>query len=145
VIKKLSAVAAVSVLAFPFVHPFGPVREQNSTSPLPGPAPLERACQNCHSERTRWPPYSRLPGVSWALEKDVAEGRQHMNLSRWPQYSTDQKRDILARIGAKIRSHQMPPTRYTLLHPNARLSDADIREIYEWTKTERRALRDTHQ
>jgi hypothetical protein len=102
---------------------------------------LEKACQNCHSEQTHWPLYSYLPLFSWALEKDVAEARQHMNLSRWDQYSDDQKRDLLARIGAEVRQRRMPLTRYVWLHPEARLSDQEIRAIYEWTKQQRRAIR----
>jgi hypothetical protein len=100
VTKKLYFAAAISALAFPFIHPFGPVRQQHSFSALlPGVARenagdnprdsarvlqvFERACQNCHSERTQWPLYSYLPLVSWALEKDVAEARQHLDLSHW--------------------------------------------------------------
>jgi hypothetical protein len=131
------------------VHPFGNVRRQHSTDLLAGVQldnstvlPLmERACQNCHSQRTEWPLYSYLPAVSWALEKDVAEARQHLDFSRWDQYSTGEKRDLLARMGAEVRNHRMPLSRYVLLHPEARLSEAEILAIYEWTKAERRAIR----
>jgi cytochrome c len=82
--------------------------------------------------------------VSWALEKDVADGRQHLDLSHWDQYSVDQQRDLLARIATEVRNGQMPLSRYLLLHPEARLSEADIQIIYEWTKAQRRALR-SHQ
>jgi cytochrome c len=149
--------AAISALAFPFIHPFGPVRQQHSSSALltgvswdAGDKPqdntrvlqlFERACQNCHSERTQWPLYSYLPLVSWALEKDVADARQRLDLSHWDQYSVDQRRDLLARIGTEVRNHQMPLSRYVLLHPEARLSDAEIQAIYEWTKAQRRANR----
>jgi mono/diheme cytochrome c family protein len=163
--KKLYCVAAISALAFPFIHPFGPVKQQHSSALLPGVAwnnagdgspasaqnnpqdsarvlqVFERACQNCHSERTQWPLYSYLPVVSWALEKDVAEARQHLDLSHWDQYSVDQQRDLLARIGTEVRNGQMPLPRYTLLHPEARLSEAEIQLIYEWTKAQRRSMR----
>jgi cytochrome c len=148
-IAKLCSVAAVFVLALPFVHPFGPVREQRSQDLLPGVqwdnpqvlAIFEKACQNCHSQRTAWPLYSYLPMVSWALEKDVAEARRHMDLSRWDRYSPEQKRDLLGRIAAEVRNRAMPLPRYLVLHPEARLSDAEIKVIYEWTKAQRRALR----
>jgi cytochrome c len=149
VIKKLCWLTAFSTLALPFIHPFGPVKQQHSPNLLPGiqgdntrvfPL-LERACQNCHTQRTHWPAYSYLPLLSWPLEKDVAEARQHMDLSLWNQYSVDQKRDLLARIGAEVRNRQMPLRRYVLLHPEARLSEAEIQVIYEWTKAQRRAMR----
>lgn len=102
---------------------------------------VERACQNCHSDRTEWPAYSYLPLISWAIEKDVAEGRDHMNLSHWDRYSVDDKRDLLARIGTVVRNRQMPLPRYVLLHPEARLTDEEIQLIYDWTRDQRRILR----
>jgi cytochrome c len=129
-------------LAMPFIHPFGDVKAQSSPAPLVGMNPLiERACQNCHSERTAWPAYSYLPLMSWAIEKDVAEGRDHMNLTHWAGYSSDDKRDLLARIGTMVRNRQMPLPRYVLLHPEARLSDEEIQAIYDWTREQRRSLR----
>jgi hypothetical protein len=141
VIGKVLIIATVGALAVPLIHPFGPVRQQHSDAGLPDMPLIETSCQNCHSERTEWPLYSYLPGASWLLERDVAEARNHMNLSRWWQYSSEHKKDLLARIAAEVRSHEMPPARYTMLHPKARLSGAQIQEIYEWTKVQRRNLR----
>jgi cytochrome c len=143
VIRQFCLLATASVLALPFVHPFGPVRQQRSGNPLPDLPVLARVCGNCHSERTEWPLYSYLPGVSWALEKDVAEARAHMNLSRWTEYSAEERRGLLGSIAAEIRSGQMPPARYTMLHPEARLSEADIQAIGDWTKAQRHLLRNS--
>ena len=143
--RKLLLLAASLALAAPLLHPFGAVRARKTAAPLPGDDRvrpiLERSCANCHSQNTVWPAYSYLPVVSWALEKDVAEARSHMNLSNWDQYSAEQKRDLLARIGAEVRRREMPLPRYLLLHHEARLSAADIDAIYQWTKAERRNLR----
>lgn len=153
VLKKICWVIACGTLVLPFVHPFGPVKDQHSPNLLQGAQEdqflvrplLEKACQDCHSRRTHWPAYSYLPVLSWPLEKDVAEARQHMDLSQWDQYSVDQKRDLLARIGAEVRKRRMPPPRYLMLHPEARLSDAEIQIIYEWTKAQRRATRNSRE
>jgi cytochrome c len=142
VTKILLCTAAACALALPSIHPFGDVRAKGSSAPLSGVNPLiERACQNCHSDRTEWPAYSYLPLVSWAIEKDVAEGRDHMNLSHWDRYSVDDKRDLLARIGTVVRNRQMPLPRYVLLHPEAHLTDEEIQLIYDWTRDQRRTLR----
>jgi cytochrome c len=143
VIRQICLFATASLLALPFVHPFGPVRQQWSGNPLPDAPLLTKVCGNCHSERTEWPLYSYLPGVSWVLEKDVADARAHLNLSRWSGYSAEERRDLLGRIAAEIRSHEMPPARYKILHPEARLSDADIQAIGDWTKTQRHLLRNS--
>jgi hypothetical protein len=143
---KLLLFAAIPVLGtLPLLHPFGPVREQQSTAlPVDDAAVLaifEKSCQNCHSQRTEWPLYSHLPLVSWALERDVAEARRQLDLSRWDRYSTQEKQDLLARIGSEVRNGQMPLPRYLWLHPEARLSKAETQFIYEWTKVQRHALR----
>ena len=146
--KLLCCLISGCTLALPWIHPYGPVRQHTAglTVNVPGNdqyvrTVLERACQNCHSQRTQWPAYSFLPLVSWAMERDVAEARRHMNLSQWDRYTAEQKQDLLARIGTKVRSRQMPLPRYVLLHPEARLSDSEIQAIYDWTKAQRRALR----
>jgi cytochrome c len=149
--KKLCGLVACCTLALalPLIHPFGPVRQQHAAglaldfqeNDQHVRAVLERACQNCHSEQTQWPAYSYLPLASWAVEKDVADARRHMDLSRWDRYSTERRRDLLARIGAEVRNYRMPLGRYVLLHPEARLSESEIQAIYEWTKAQRRALR----
>lgn len=147
--KQLCCLIAGCTLALPLFHPYGPVRQQHAKGFTAGVqennqhvrAVLERACQNCHSQQTKWPTYSYLPVVSWALERDVSEARRHMDLSCWDRYSTEQQQDLLARIGTEIRKLQMPPRRYVVLHPEARLSESEIQAIYDWTKVQRRALR----
>ena len=102
---------------------------------------LERSCQNCHSEKTEWPWYSYIAPLSWMIEHDVEAARERMNLSRWDGYSLDEQRWILTGMSAAIRNRQMPPRRYTLLHPAARLSDDELKQLYQWAQIERRRLR----
>jgi hypothetical protein len=132
-----------------FVHPFGVVKTSDSGAPLFGGAQmpssvaavLERSCQNCHSERTVWPWYSYIPPISWTIENDVYQARTHMNISRWQDYTTEQQVELLSKLAAEVRNHQMPMPRYLSLHPEARLSESDIHQLYNWSRTERRRLR----
>jgi len=132
-----------------FVHPFGAVKAAHSDGPIfagiekPSPvtAVIERSCQNCHSERTVWPWYSYVPPISWMIENDVHRARKHMNISRWEDYTTEQQMEILSSLGAGVRNHQMPMQRYLAIHPEARLSESDIHQLYEWSRSERRRLR----
>lgn len=98
---------------------------------------IERACQDCHSERTRWPWYSHIPPVSWLLQRDVMQARSHLDLSRWQDYSAGERRTLLSTIGAATRSETMPPGRYTVLHAEGRLSRAEREQVYRWTRAER--------
>lgn len=104
-------------------------------------ATLERACQNCHSENTSWPWYSRLPVVSQRIHADVANAREFMDFSKWDEYSDQQKRGLLAAIGYAAQKHEMPPRGYRFMHPEARLSDADFKAIQSWADAEQQRLR----
>jgi hypothetical protein len=131
------------------LHPFGPVKVANSATPLFAGASIEppvkdivaKACESCHSERTEWPPYSYVPPLSWMIEKDVQDARSHMNLSHWQEYDTAKRQELLSAIASMVRNHRMPLQRYLLLHPEARLSDAETDQFYQWTRVERKRLR----
>jgi len=102
---------------------------------------FERACQNCHSENTQWPWYSRIPPVSWMIEKDVDDARRHVNFSNWDSYSPEEQEEFLTRIGSAARTGQMPLPRYTLLHREAVLASQERQQIYEWSRAEKKRLR----
>src|ERR1700688_5069874 len=136
-------------LASCVIHPYGPVRSARSSAPLLARAEaspvvtriFERSCQNCHSEKTDWPWYSYVAPVSWLVESDVHRARSHMNLSGWDQYSLAEKQDHLAELAAAVRSRQMPPPRYTLMHRSAKLSQPELDRIYQWARGERHRLK----
>ena len=79
--------------------------------------------------------------MSWLIESDVHQARSHMNLSGWSQYSLEEKQELLADLAAAVRSRQMPPPRYTLMHRNAKLSEPELERIYQWARGERRRLK----
>jgi hypothetical protein len=131
------------------LHPFGPVKQDSRPAPLlsgsainqTGLEWLQRSCANCHSDHVDWPWYGHVAPVSWLLEKDVREARQHLNLSRWSDYTPQEQITLLSAMGAVLRTNTMPPQRYLALHPHAALSELERNALYEWAKTERRRLR----
>ena len=139
-------IAAMSALAIAVagsaIHPFGRVtRSAGTDSPemdAETAALIDRACASCHTERTVWPWYGYVAPVSWMLEKDVNQARGRMNLSRWGRYTQAEQEVLLSTIGAAVRTGEMPPSRYQMLHPEARLSAAERQHIYQWTKAEKR-------
>lgn len=148
-LKLCSVAIALLALASAFVHPYGLVKSTRSGAPLLAAAEanpeitqiFERSCQNCHSERTEWPWYSYVAPLSWMIENDVRTARSHMNLSHWDAYSEDQKIELLTKVGVEVRNHLMPLPKYLKLHPQARLSNDDVAQLYSWVQGERRRLR----
>jgi hypothetical protein len=144
-------VAAVVAVGGSLIHPFVPTVNSGTNEAIFGGAQIDpdtlgivqRACQNCHSQNTEWPWYSHVAPVSWLLARDVQQARSHMNLSRWQHYSTDERLQLLSAMGSAARSREMPPRRYLLVHPEARLSEREQQQIYRWTRSERRRIGNT--
>jgi hypothetical protein len=102
---------------------------------------LAHACVNCHSEKTTWPWYSEVAPISWLVEGDVKHAREHLNLSRWDSVEAVDQRMLLTAIATVIENREMPPHKYLLMHPEARLSADDSSRVIEWARAERRRLR----
>ena len=148
-----AACAVTAVVGVQLALPDSAIRLTPSHAPLLAGAQvapnvasiIERSCQNCHSLKTEWPLYSRIYPFSRVVEDDVATARGHMNLSRWQSYDNSEKSALLSEIGSVVRNHVMPPRRYTLVHPDAKLSDAEANRIYQWTRTERHLLQSSEE
>lgn len=81
----------------------------------------QRACFDCHSNKSAWPWYSQIAPVSWLVANDVAEGRSRLNFSDWQ----GGRRGEPGELGQIVLEGEMPPSIYLIMHPSARLSDAE--------------------
>jgi hypothetical protein len=62
-----------------------------------------------------------------------------MNLSKWSDYSDNQRRGFMLAIRAATQARIMPPSKYVWIHANSKLSDADLKVIQEWVALKPRA------
>jgi hypothetical protein len=99
-----------------------------------------RSCQDCHSEMTYYPWYAYVAPVSWWIKRDVSQGRRHLNLSRWEEYSLLRKQRSLSEVANQVKDGEMPLAGYVLMHRDARLSEQDVNAIFQWTQDERARL-----
>ena len=83
-----------------------------------------RACGDCHSNETQWPWYSWVAPVSWLVQHDVDEAREHLNLSEFdrPQRDADEAAE-------ELEEGEMPLRMYLWLHPEARLDEGERQEL----------------
>jgi cytochrome c len=146
---SVTAFALAASLLLARVHPFGDagLYKANSAPSAVMDKVMEHAsvpaevrsllvtkCADCHSDQTHSPLYSRFAPVSWLMERDIVEGRKHMNLSQWLSYSDDQKQTFQARIVQETKSNAMPLPQYRMIHWNARITPADQQVLTQWTR-----------
>lgn len=134
------AIVLIFVLQFfqpiktnPITDPSLSVEQQTAT---PGRVVelLNTACRDCHTNKTIWPLHSYISPISWLVDYDVRQGRDHMNFSRWGEYESQRAWVLLDAICGQLQNDRMPPKRYLLVHREARLSDSDKETICKWTR-----------
>lgn len=127
----LVVVILIGIQAIPVSRTNPPVRSEitvpDSVSPI-----LRRSCYDCHSNETRWPWYSRVAPSSWFVSRHVEKGRSELNFSEWPHFDFEEQERAMHEIQEEIEDQEMPLKSYLLLHPDARLSDADRKVLLRW-------------
>jgi len=135
---RAAAAAIVAVAALQFI----PVKRDNPPVKFEVEAPadvhrlLERACYDCHSNKTRWPWYSRVAPVSWLVARDVHRGRREVNFTDWPSFDFEEQEHLLSDIAKAVDRRKMPLPIYLSLHAEARLTAADRRRLVAWARGE---------
>lgn len=115
-----------------------PVKRDNppETAPLQAEAEVtaifQRSCFDCHSNQTVWPWYSKVAPLSWMVAHHVQEGRDHLNFSDWEALSDQKKRKLAGEIMDEVGEGEMPLKGYPQMHPEARLTGADLNVIKAW-------------
>jgi len=139
--KRLLLVGVVALVAAQFVPvtganpPIDPAQAVFASMPVPAEitATLNRACQDCHSNQTVWPWYSRIAPVSWLIINDVNEGRRELNFSEWGRYTARRQDRKLKEICEQVERGKMPMPIYTVMHPDAKLTASDRKAICAWS------------
>ena len=149
--KKLKIAFLVLGGVFLAIQFFGPVKTNPTTDPAQSAyhtlemppavtAALQRSCNDCHSNDTRWPWYTSVAPVSWWTIDHVNHGRSHLNFSEWGKLSTENAMHTLTDICEEIESGAMPLPSYLRMHGGARLSLEDRKNICLWTVAQRNKL-----
>lgn len=141
-LKKWLKYGGLALVGFLVVAQFVPVQRTNPPvgqeiqAPPEVMAVLQRSCYDCHSNETVWPSYSRIAPISWLVVHDVKEGRSGVNFSEWGALSDEDKLHLLEETWEEVEEGEMPLKKYTLIHQDARLSEADRATLRDWTRSQ---------
>jgi len=112
--------------------PYG--RSSHSNPPATNPfqwtdpqaeAIAKESCYDCHSNETKWWWATNIAPFSWLVQRDVDGGRARLNFSDWTgQPAAEEVQGI-------VNEGEMPPFQYTLIHPGAKLTDAEKQTLVQ--------------
>lgn len=93
---------------------------------------IKTSCYDCHSNESVYPWYAHIAPVSWLVNRDIREGRRHLNFSEWEGYNKLDKAKMLNEITDEVNGSEMPMSIYVLMHPKAKLSESERKQIVKW-------------
>jgi hypothetical protein len=101
---------------------------------------LARSCNDCHSNKTVWPWYSKIAPSSWLVASDVTDGRRHLNFSEWATYKTERQQRKLSELCSEVDEGGMPLKQYTWIHKETPLDRQQRDALCAWTKAEQQRI-----
>jgi hypothetical protein len=149
--KALKIIAVVLFVAFVVIQFFRPdftnppvtqAETLEATTQIPEnvQAILKRSCNDCHTNATEYPWYSKIQPSASFLKGHIDDGRRHLNFSIWNTYDGRKKRHKLDEVCEQVEGKMMPLPSYLWIHWSAKLSDEDGKILCDWAKTEKARL-----
>ena len=93
---------------------------------------LGKACNDCHSNNTHYPWYSKIQPVHWWMNNHIQEGKSHLNFDEYSHKSLRFQYHKMEEIAEMVKEGEMPLESYTWMHEDAKLTEAEKKELIDW-------------
>ncbi|MEO6818373.1 MAG: heme-binding domain-containing protein [Ginsengibacter sp.] len=93
---------------------------------------LKISCNDCHSNKTIYPWYSKVQPIAWFLDDHITDGKRHLNFDEFATYSLSKQYNRFKKISQMVHDGEMPIYSYTLIHWNAKLDNGQRTIIENW-------------
>lgn len=107
---------------------------------------LQVACNDCHSNKTEYPWYSRIQPVAWWLDDHITDGKRHLNFSEFTNLPIAIQNHKFEEVVEMVEEHEMPLPSYTYfgLHSGANLDEAQRELVMDWARQQMDLLKRTY-
>ena len=135
--KKIALWTIAGLIALFVLVQFVPYGRDHANRPATDPftwaspqaeAIARQSCYDCHSNETKWWWAVKIAPFSWLAQHDIDGAKEVFNFSEWNGALT-------AEGLQNAINDNMPPLQFTLLHPNAKLSDAAKQTLVDGFRT----------
>jgi hypothetical protein len=93
---------------------------------------LEKACNDCHSNNTKYPWYAEVQPFAWWLYDHVQEGKHELNFNEFKSYRLRKQYHKMEEVVEQVKEGYMPINEYTWAHGDAKLSLEERQKITGW-------------
>lgn len=102
---------------------------------------LAKACNDCHSNTTRYPWYAEIQPAAWWLNSHINDGKRHLNFNEFDGYRIARQYKRLEDCIEEVKEGGMPLSSYTLIHKDAILTEAEKQTLFNWCEIVRDSIK----
>jgi hypothetical protein len=96
---------------------------------------FEKKCFDCHSSRTKFPWYYKVPGIKQMIDEDIDEAKAHLDFEPgFPFKSHGTPEEDLKAIAQEVEENEMPPLSYKLMHRGSHLTPSEKEKVQAWVQ-----------
>ena len=148
-LKKFLFIFLIALVVIQFFHP----KRNKTTSDQPNyigkvyavpddvKSVLEKACNDCHSNNTRYPWYCNFQPIDWWTNKHILDGKRHLNFDEFNNKSPRYQYNKIGECKEQIEKGEMPINSYLWIHKDAKLTQAEKNTLFAWTESIRNDLK----
>lgn len=143
IIKKIAIALLVILVAIQFFRP-----EKNTESAITEnhiynvysttnevKTILDKACNDCHTNNTKYPWYASIQPVAWWLNDHIKDGKKHLNFSEYKNYNLRRQYHKMEEVIEQVKEGEMPLNSYTLTHGDAKLTSDEQALLTGWAQS----------
>lgn len=96
---------------------------------------LDKACNDCHSNNTRYPWYYNIQPVGIWMNNHVEEGKRGLNFSEYTNRRLRYQYHKMEEVIELVNEGGMPLDSYTWTHKDAKLTAEEKTKIVDWAQS----------
>lgn len=143
IFKTILIVLLITLVLIQFFRPAKNKSESKSANDITAmyPVPdsiqsiLKVACNDCHTNNTRYPWYAEIQPVAWWLDNHIKDGKRGLNFSEFGSYRIKKQYRRMDDVYDLVKKKEMPIASYTWIHKDARLTDMERNALELWAQS----------
>lgn len=147
-LKKFAILLLAALVIIQFIHPKKNRSEGDQPNyigkayPVPADVKtiLEKACNDCHSNNTKYPWYCKFQPVDWWTDKHVQQGKREINFDEFTTRSPRFQYIKMEEVIEQVKEGEMPLESYTWIHKDAKLTQDEKVALTGWAQGIRDSL-----
>ena len=142
-LKKILLVLLFALVVIQFIHPKKNKAEGvqpnfiGNVYPIPADVKtiMAKACNDCHSNNTRYPWYAKLQPIHWWLDHHLREGKAAINFDEYTHRPLRYQYHKMEEVIEMVKEGKMPLKSYTWAHKDAILTDDEKIKLTDWAQS----------